>query len=158
MRREELISIIEGRDAGKTFMIREMSATKAEKWAARALLALLKSGVNLSDAAVRQGMMGVAAVGMSAFAGIPWELAEPLLDDMIPCFRYVMDPNSNNPILKDRAITEDDIEDITTRFQLRKVWVDLHFGFLLAAKSSKSEALAASTGISSSTTPTFPQA
>jgi hypothetical protein len=81
--------------------------------------------------------MGVAAVGMKAFTGIPWELAEPLLDDMLPSFRFVMDPNSPNPLLKHRALMEDDVDDMTTRFELRKVWIDMHFGFLLAAKPSE---------------------
>ena len=79
--------------------------------------------------------MGLAAIGVKAFAGISWELAEPLLDDMVPSFRFVMDSISPNPLLKHRPITDDDIEDITTRFQLRKEWIELHFGFLFAAKS-----------------------
>ena len=148
-RREELVPITEGRDARKTFLIIEMPSTQGEKWAARALLALLKSGIEIPDEAVRQGMAGLAAIGIKAFAGISWELAEPLLDAMLPSFRFVMDPNNPNPILKHRPIMEDDIEDLTTRFLLRRKWLELHFGFLFAAKQSESEASAANSGVSS---------
>ena len=144
MRNEKLIAISkEGRDKGKQFLVVEMSATKAEKWAARALLALLKSGADLPDEAVQQGMAGLAAVGLKAFAGLPWDLAEPLLDEMVPSFRFVMDPNADSPLLKHRPLVEEDIQEITTRFELRKEWIDLHFGFLLAARPSGSTTKAA---------------
>jgi len=144
MRNERSITISkEGRDKGKQFLVVEMSATKAEKWAARALLALLKSGADLPDEAVQQGMAGLAAVGLKAFAGLPWDLAEPLLDEMVSSFRFVMDPSSENPTLRHRALVEEDIQEITTRFDLRKEWIDLHFGFLLAAGPSTSRASAA---------------
>lgn len=150
MRNEKLVVISkEGRDKDKQFLVMEMSATKAEKWAARALLALLKSGADLPDEAIQQGMAGLAAVGMKAFSGLPWELAEPLLDEMVPSFRFIMDPNAENPALKHRPLVEEDIQEITTRYELRKEWIDLHFGFLLAAKPSTSKALAAGTGESS---------
>ena len=39
----------EGRDLGKTFVITEMPASRAEAWATRALLALMAGGVELPD-------------------------------------------------------------------------------------------------------------
>ena len=40
MLNEKIIAIDKGRDAGKTFKVKEMPVTKLEKWAARALLAV----------------------------------------------------------------------------------------------------------------------
>lgn len=37
------------RDAGKRFLIEEMPATRAERWAMRALLALMGGNVELGD-------------------------------------------------------------------------------------------------------------
>ena len=39
----------EGRDKGKTFLITELPADQAERWAIRALLALIQSGAVISE-------------------------------------------------------------------------------------------------------------
>ena len=44
MLNEKIIAIDKGRDAGKTFKVKEMPVTKLEKWAARALLAPIGRG------------------------------------------------------------------------------------------------------------------
>lgn len=51
MARKELYYTVEdkGRDNGKKFYIREMSATQAEWWAIRAILAMANNGINLPD-------------------------------------------------------------------------------------------------------------
>ena len=119
------------RDAGKHFVLTEMSAVRAEKWAARALLALLKSGVELPDDASQAGLAGIAAVGIKAFGRIDWTLAEPLMDEMMECvqFKYGRRPEEV------RALVEEDIEEIVTRLAIRKELLELHLGFSLAAKS-----------------------
>lgn len=132
----------ENRDRGKQFLITEMPATLAEKWAARAINALLASGISIPDTVAQQGMRGLAAAGLAgieSFNGIPWNLAEPLLDEMMKCVQHVPDPSRPAGI---RPLIEDDIEEIKTRFELRKSWLELHFGFSFAAKSPTS-ALAA---------------
>ena len=59
----------EGRDKGKTFLLTEMSAVRAEKWAARAVLALLKSGVELPEDAAQAGLAGIADQRTGQHAG-----------------------------------------------------------------------------------------
>ena len=51
MARRTLIYTVktENRDNGKKFVITEMSASRGEAWAMRALLALMAGGVNLPD-------------------------------------------------------------------------------------------------------------
>ena len=123
----------EGRDKGKTFLLTELSASKAEAWAMRAILALMAGGVELPEGFERLGMAGMAEVGIKALAGLRWEVAEPLLAEMWECVRIMPDPARPNVI---RNLIEEDIEEITTRIKLRaEVW-KLHTGFLKAAAPS----------------------
>lgn len=130
MARKELMLTIDtpGRDVNKTFYIREMSATKAERWATRALLALLKSGVEVPEDIASAGLAGVAAMGLRAFGGIDFADAEPLLAEMMSCAQIV--PDISRPQVK-RALIEDDIEEVTTLLRLREEVLSLHTGFSL---------------------------
>jgi hypothetical protein len=116
-----------------------MPALKAEKWAARALLALLRSGVELPEDAAQAGIAGIAAVGVKAFGSIDWSLAEPLLDEMLACVKVI--PPAGRMAMRD--LFEEDIEDVQTLFALRKEVLELHLGFSLAAKFSTSQTSAA---------------
>ena len=129
MRKELTITIdTPGRDVNKTFYIKEMSALKAERWATRALLALLKSNVDIPEDIAQAGMAGVAAVGLRAFGGINFTDAEPLLAEMLACVQIIPDPS--RPMVK-RALVEDDIEEVTTLLRLREEVLSLHTGFSL---------------------------
>ena len=131
------------RDSGKTFLLTEMSAVRAEKWAARALLALLKSGVELPEDAAQAGLAGIAAVGIKAFGSIDWTLAEPLMDEMMECVQVLPDPRNEKVV---RPLFEEDIEEVTTRLAIRKELLELHLGFSLAAKLSTSRTSEAKDG------------
>ena len=138
MRNHKLIVIDkEGRDKGKTFKITEMPAMKAEKWATRALLALLHSGIEVPDDAANAGLAGIAAMGIAAFAGLKWQDADPLLEEMMTCVQII--PDASNPMVV-RPIMEmaDDIEEVSTLFFLRKEVLELHLGFSIADKLSTS--------------------
>lgn len=126
---------IEGRDKGKKFYLTEMSAVRAEKWATRALIALLNSGIQLSDDEASAGMAGlaqVAARGAFKFSGggISFADFEPLLDEMLECVQ-IAEPKIT------RTLTEDDIEEVTTLLFLRSEVLQLHTGFSLAERLSK---------------------
>lgn len=127
----------EGRDHGKVFILTEMSASQAEKWAARAMLAIGQSGVQIPDDVATAGLAGVAAIGIQAISGVPWHLAEPLLDEMFRCIAF--QPNPAQPDVV-RALMEDDIEEIATRVQLREEVISLHLGFSIAVYTSKLKA------------------
>lgn len=141
--------VADSRDTGKVFILTELPATLAEKWAARAVNALLASGIEIPDSVARQGMRGLAASGMTnlqSFSGMPWDLAEPLLDEMMKCISIIPDPN--RPAVC-RPLIEDDIEEVKTRLKLRGEWLKLHFGFSFTAKSSTSGPAAVTAAASS---------
>jgi hypothetical protein len=119
-----------GRDQGKAFVLREMPASQAEKWAARAFLALAKSGVEVPDNIAAAGLSGVAAMGIKAFGGMSFRDAEPLLDEMFGCVSHIPDPARPAVV---RALIEDDIEEVATRLKLRLELFRLHMDFSVAA-------------------------
>ena len=110
----------DGRDAGKVFQITEMPASKAEKWATRALLAMARNGVDIPDDIASSGLAGIAAFTIKAICGMSFEEAEPLLDEMFGCIQFV----TSADIV--RKLMEQDIEEIATRVKLRKEVFKLH--------------------------------
>lgn len=154
MRKEKSITITaDGRDQGKRFHIREMSATRAEDWAIRLMLAMGASGIQIPDGLARHGMAGLMVALQSGgkvademlgtvltglrVAGIynllrmPYELAKPLLDEMLGCVQII------EPAIT-RGLTEGDIEEVTTLLLLRKEVWELHTGFFPVAGPSTS--------------------
>lgn len=137
MRKTETITIErEGRDKGKQFKLTEMSAAQAERWALRAFFALANTGVELPDDMADSGMAGIAAVGLSALGKVPFEQAEPLLDEIMGCVQIVPDPSKPHVV---RALIDEDIEEVATRLELRKAVWDLHTGFFSLGGLSTSE-------------------
>jgi len=125
-----------GRDKGKQFHITEMSASKAESWAIRVLLAIGNAGIDIPDGLAEQGMAGLMAVGYMNLLKIPFETAKPLLDEMMECVQISPTANVKRPLI------EDDIEEVTTRLQLRKAIWSLHMDFFLDGSQSTSESKA----------------
>jgi len=131
-RKTEIINVTsEGRDKGKQFIITEMPALRAERWAFRALLALAHSGVELPPGAADGGMAVLASAGLQALNSLDFEEARPLLDEMWSCVQIVPDPKNPN-ITRPLVIREgegDDIEELPTIFQLRERIFRLHTDF-----------------------------
>lgn len=121
----------EGRDAGKTFRITELSASRAEDWAIRALMAIAKSGAEIPDA-VPQSIAGIAILGFQTVMRMDRSDAKPLLDEMMSCVQIV---TSSGVV---RSLQEEDIEEVATRLQLRKEVFEVHTGFFGRVASSKS--------------------
>lgn len=120
----------EGRDTGKIFLLTEMPASQAEKWATRAFLALARAGVEVPDDIAQAGMAGLAMMGFKMLGGISFADAEPLMDEMFRCIQ--IKPDRSNPAVI-RGLIEDDIEEVRTRFNLRMEVLALHMGFSSAA-------------------------
>ena len=151
MRKEvEYIVSDEGRDKGKTFLIAEMSAYDAERWAWQVVMALAAGGVDVGDIA-GAGMEQLAVIGINALFHMPGEESWRLADELMKCV-YVL-PDPSNPMLR-RKLTLDDIEETKTRLILKWEVFKLHTGFSLpgAPSSSTSETPAET----SSNTPTPP--
>src|ERR1700692_944296 len=141
MRKTKIVTITaEGRDLGKIFLLTEMSAHQAERWAMRALMAVADAGVDLPEAALGAGMAGIAALGIRAIFRVPFALAAPLMDEMMDCVQIVPDPRKPFP----RRPEQDDIEEVATRLLLRSEVFELHTGFSVTAAISESLAAASS--------------
>lgn len=119
-----------GRDAGKVFYIREMSATQAEWWAIRAGMAMARSGVDLPENFADMGIAAMAGTGLKMVSQIPPAEAKPLLDELMECVQCV--PDATNQNIRRRLI-DDDIEEIATRLKLRAEVFKLHVDFFQAA-------------------------
>ena len=134
MARKETTFIAEaGRDKGKQFLITEMSASQAENWAFRVILAIGNAGIEIPEGLAAQGMSGLLAIGYMNLLKIPFEAAEPLLNEMMDCVQIIPSVNVK------RKLFEDDIEEVITRLQLRKSIWDLHMDFFLDSNQSTSE-------------------
>jgi hypothetical protein len=134
----------EGRDAGKTFRITELSASAAEDWAIRAFMAIAKGGMEIPDG-VPASIAGIAILGFRALAGMDAATAKPLLDEMMGCVQFI---TSSGVV---RRLVEEDIEEVATRLQLRKEVFEVHTGFFARAARLKSKNSASGAEAASST-------
>lgn len=130
----------ENRDQGKTFLITEKDPIASDKWAMRALSALAKSGVELPAGFATAGLAALAALGVRAVLTMPFEDAEPLLDEMLECVAVVPDMNTldqttGKPLF--RRLNPADIEEVSTIMTLRSEVITLHVGFSVAAFLAK---------------------
>lgn len=167
MRKHKIVTITtSGRDYGKAFLILEKSAFETERWATRALLALSRAGADVPDDALHAGALGVLIAGLGGLRKLPFEDAEVLLADMMPCVSFVPDANVKDPANPDRPMTrplllpdergDGDIEELATLLKLREEVLELHLGFSPAAVLSS--LVAAADPISSqSGSPTSPR-
>lgn len=108
-----------GRDAGKRFLITEMSARAGHAWATRMLLALLSSGIEVDDDIMDKGLAGLATIAMGAIGKLPPEQVGPLLEELLSCVQSVQERGN-------RKLIDDDFEEIATIFQLQKAVFSLH--------------------------------
>lgn len=125
----------EGRDIGKVFLLREMPASEAERWALRAFLAMSKHGVEIPEGLAEAGFGGLASYGLSLVGKLPFDEADALMEDMFRCVSII--PNPSNPSIT-RSLVEDDIEEVATRVKLRVAVFKLHADFSKAAAPSTS--------------------
>ena len=115
-----------GRDKGKVFLLTEMPAAKAEMLALRVFMSLAKSGVEIPANVEEMGMAGLLRVGFGLLAHLPFEEAEMLMGEMMACVQRMHEPSNPASVI---PLMEDDIEEVSTRFQIRKALKELHLGF-----------------------------
>jgi hypothetical protein len=159
VRREKTVVITtDNRDRGKTFVLTEMPAERAEDWFVRAVMLLARSGTDVPPDIFNHGPQAFAAMGIgAALTGLgkaPWQEVKPLLDEMFTCVAF-QPPGANLPLITAPQLVNSQIEEVRTRFVLREEVLSLHLGFSLAAELSRLRALAvAATTGSTPTTPT----
>lgn len=125
------------RDKNKRFIITEMPALKAERWALRALMALANSGVELSSDIRESGFAGLAYLGLDALQKLKYEDVGVLLDEMLDCVRIAPDPK-NPDSTRELVLNEregDDIEEVSTLLKMRQKIFELHASFFLQEKT-----------------------
>lgn len=129
----------EGRDKGKTFLLTEMPATKAEDWAIRVMFALGAANVEIPDGALQLGMAALAEIGLKKLFAINANLMRPLLGELMECVEFV--PNPQKPQVKlSHPMFESQIEEVKTLLMLKWEVLKLHLDFSLAASLSESMA------------------
>lgn len=133
MRKTEEWTATDGRDAGKRFLITEMSSAASERWARRALHCMGKSGVDIPPELLFAGMAAVAVIGLRALVAAPTVDVDALMDEMMDCVQIIEPALTRKP-------TEDDIEEPLTIVRLRDEVFKLHTGFSLAGVLSQASA------------------
>lgn len=116
------------RDAGKKFLLTEMPALKAERWARHAIAALNRSDLDAREEIKHLGMLGFYLVGLQALAGGDVEKVDVLMDEMLLQVQTITSANITRPLTPDGG----DIEEVGTLFQLRKELIELHISFSFA--------------------------
>lgn len=119
-----------GRDAGRHFLISEMSAMRAEKWGLKFMNAVKGTAGFIPDEVARLGIVGIAIRGLNAIlmSDIDFDKVEPLLDEMLGCVTIIRDrahPEVDTPLL------ESDIFEVRTIGLLRSEVLRIHTGFSL---------------------------
>ena len=129
-RKTKDLVIADGRDKEKTFVITEMSVIDADNWANRALLAMLRGGVdvgnlNFSNINTSGGMLELARVVIAGLGNMQESIATDLLNELLDCAKIVPSGGTSRDILLDS-----DIESIKTLWQIRKEALMIHIDFL----------------------------
>ncbi len=128
MRKEsEIILIDRGREL--LFIIKEMPASKLEKWLMQVVLLLSKSENQLNEYADSNIISNLLTKkGLSLLSSIDFNKAEPLLDELFSCVHRKVD----NALI---AVTPQNIdtfiEDVETLFRLRLEVLKLNLSFFI---------------------------
>lgn len=115
------VVITSGRDEGKTFVVTEMAARPAHAWATRAIFALLNAGADIPGDIASMGVAGLAMVGLSGIQKVQYEIAHPLLEELLACAQCI--PDANRP--DTRVPVDRVVEDFPTFFKLQQAAYEL---------------------------------
>jgi hypothetical protein len=128
MARKEIVIDIQDREQLLTFKIREMSATRLEDWISRALLLLGGSAAGRANGTdVYTAGSFLLNKGLTALAGLDYEKARPLLDELLGCCSRMVE-RVEERCTRDSADAY--ILDVKTLFRLRMEAARLNLGFL----------------------------
>lgn len=130
-RKTTTITISAGRDRGKTFRLTEWDAITIENWILRAVFGLGKAGVELPPEILELGAAPIAYAIATQAIKLPSRLGIRLANELMDCVKRVEDK-------LDRSLVDQDIEDVTTRLQLKAEVLKLTFGFFVPAASPNS--------------------
>lgn len=129
------VTINEGRDAGKTYHLKEWPAMRTEHWVMRAVFGLGRAGVEIPPEILSLGAGPTAYAIASQAIKMPSRLGIRLADELMECVT-IAEPKVT------RGLVENDIEDFSTRLFLKGQVLKLMFGFFLPAASPSSTPVA----------------
>ncbi len=137
MRKTKVITIeTDNRDKGKSFLIKEMSAHKAEQWSAEALVAIFSGNVPADILQVSQtsNTAALATAMEYLLKGLSWKAIKPLYNSLLSCVSFIPEKeNKANPVnvipLTETNI-ENFIEEVPTLLKLRLAALEINLGFL----------------------------
>lgn len=141
----------ENRDAGKTYLLTEMPALKAERWGRHAVAACSRNDLDIKGELAKLGLLGFYLVGFQALAGGDVIAVDALMDEMLTCIKIVESPTVARPLGGDG-----DIEEVATLVRLRKDLLELHMGFTFGELASILAAAASPNQTDSPNTQTSP--
>lgn len=132
------VTIEDGPDASKTFIVKQMPLLRGDRWANRVALSLCKSGVDISGLTTHDDdgkvvfrglldMVGVVNVALKALGGVDNDVAQSLLDEVLQDVRLRLPGGTERPL-----IIESDITSIATLWKLRIESIKVNLDFLTA--------------------------
>jgi len=130
-RKTTTLTISEGRDRGKTFKLTEPPCMQVDEMIMRAVFGLGRAGVEIPAEIFNLGAAPIAYAIGSQFSKLPSRLGLKLAAELMDCVQRVEDK-------LDRALVENDIEDVSTRLRLKGEVLKLIFGFFVSAASPNS--------------------
>ena len=148
----------DNRDKGKRFLLTEMPAYQAERWARKVISTLARRGVQVPVGAELAGM--AALPSLSPLTMMSWIDDDALIGEVMSCVQAWPE---GSPI--PRRLVESDTEEILTLAYLKMEVIALHVGFSMAVVAwTLSPSLAAALNLprppalpeASSTTPMSP--
>lgn len=124
-----------GRDAGKTFLISEWSARRAEKWAWGMTFALKGTTSEIPLEVARLGVVGVGIrlLNVVLKADAPYSAIEPFMDQLIDeCVTMIRDPSAIDkatglPVAT--PLLDGDVAEMATLQWLRSEVIRVHTNF-----------------------------
>lgn len=132
------VTIDDGTDAGKTFIVKQMPLLRGDRWANRVALSLCKGGVDISGLTTTDDngklvfrglldMAGVVSVALKALGGVDDVTAQALLDEVLQDVRLRLPNGSDRPLILDTDVTS-----ISTLWKLRIESIKVNLDFLTA--------------------------
>jgi hypothetical protein len=126
LKTKEVTITAEGRDKGRKYLLTEMPALQAERWARHAIMAMSREDLNIRAEVAALGMYGFILGGMQALAAGDVDAVDKLMDEMLPQIKIV-EEKITRPLQGDG-----DFWELATIKQLRQELIELHLGFTLA--------------------------
>jgi hypothetical protein len=125
------------RDLNKHFLVTEWPAARADRWMQKVTFAFNKGAGELPMSMRGVGWEGIAIVGINTFlrGNVSSEEMMPLLDELLECVKLIRDPK--HPDVVTDIVSDDDIEEVATRWWLRNEVVSVHINFSPLAALSR---------------------